>query len=323
MILLLAGLVIGIAFLVWSADLFVGNSASLARRLGLPPLLVGMFVIGFGTSLPEMMVSLISALEGNPSIALGNAYGSNIANIWLILGVTALLSPIAVADTVRLRDLPVLFFVTALAGVLLANGVISRLDALIMLGAFVAVCIWNMTHGAVMPEADDDDRKQVPLWKMLLGVVAGLVIVVASSRVLVVSAVGLAKAVGVPDLVVGLTVVAIGTSLPELASSIAAISRQEHDMALGNVIGSNLFNTLLVVGIAGVTRPIDGEGGALVIKDVLHRDYPTMALATFLLAVACCKSRGHAARIRRWEGGVFMALYIAYMVLLAKEALAR
>ena len=323
MILLLAGLAIGIALLVWSADLFVGNSASLARRLGLPPLLVGMFVISFGTSLPEMMVSLISALEGNPSIALGNAYGSNIANIWLILGVTALLSPIAVADTVRLRDLPVLFFVTALAGVLLANGVISRLDALLMLVAFVAVCIWNMTHGAVMPEADDDDRKQAPLWKMLLGVVAGLVIVVASSRLLVVSAVGLAKAVGIPDLVVGLTVVAIGTSLPELASSIAAISRHEHDMALGNVIGSNLFNTLFVVGIAGVTRPIDGEGGALVIKDVLHRDYPTMALATFLLAVACCKSRGHAARIRRWEGGVFLALYIAYVALLAKEALAR
>ena len=308
MILLLAGLAIGIALLVWSADLFVGNSASLARRLGLPPLLVGMFVIGFGTSLPEMMVSLISALEGNPSIALGNAYGSNIANIWLILGVTALLSPIAVADTVRLRDLPVLFFVTALAGVLLANGVISRLDALLMLMAFVAVCIWNMTHGAMMPEADDDDRKQAPLWKMLLGVVAGLVIVVASSRVLVVSAVGLAKAVGVPDLVVGLTVVAIGTSLPELASSIAAISRQEHDMALGNVIGSNLFNTLLVVGIAGVTRPIDGEGGASVINAVFHRDYPAMALATFLLALACRKPRGRAARIRRWEGGVLMAL---------------
>ena len=323
MILLLAGLAIGIALLVWSADLFVGNSASLARRLGLPPLLVGMFVIGFGTSLPEMMVSLISALEGNPSIALGNAYGSNIANIWLILGVTALLSPIAVADTVRLRDLPVLFFVTALAGVLLANGVISRLDALIMLVAFVAVCIWNMTHGAMMPEADDKGGKQAPLWKMLLGVVAGLVIVVASSRVLVVSAVGLAKAVGVPDLVVGLTVVAIGTSLPELASSIAAISRHEHDMALGNVIGSNLFNTLLVVGIAGVTRPIDGEGGASVINAVFHRDYPAMALATFLLALACRKPRGRAARIRRWEGGVFMALYIAYVVLLAKEALAR
>ncbi|MBP5543543.1 MAG: calcium/sodium antiporter [Kiritimatiellae bacterium] len=323
MMLLLAGLAIGIAFLVWSADLFVGNSASLARRLGLPPLLVGMFVIGFGTSLPEMMVSLISALEGNPSIALGNAYGSNIANIWLILGVTALLSPITVADTVRRRDLPVLFFVTALAGVLLANGVISRLDALLMLVAFVAVCIWNMTHGAVMPEADDKGVKQAPLWKMLLGVVAGLVIVVASSRLLVVSAVGLAKAVGVPDLVVGLTVVAIGTSLPELASSIAAISRQEHDMALGNVIGSNLFNTLFVVGIAGVTRPIDGEGGALVIKDVLHRDYPTMALATFLLAVACRKPRGRAARIDRWEGGLFLVLYIAYVALLAKEALAR
>lgn len=321
---LVAGLIVGLALLAWSADVFVDNAARLARRCGLSPFVVGMFVIGFGTSLPEMMVSFLSALQGNPSIALGNAYGSNIANILLILGVTAVLRPLAVADDARRRDIPLLFSITLLAGALIANGAVSRGDALLMLAFFAAICARKAFDGKAKAADDDAPAPEParPLWRLLLGVAVGLAAVVGSSRLLVVSAVGLARALGVPDLIVGLTVVAIGTSLPELASSIAAISRREHDLALGNIVGSNFFNTLAVVGIAGAVRPIDGEEGAAVIGAVLRRDWPAMALATLLLLAFCQRGRGRPASLGRWKGALFLILYLAYIAVLSREVMA-
>ena len=313
------GLIVGLAVLVWSADFFVDNAAKLARRCGLSPLLVGMFVVGFGTSLPELSVSFLSAWRGNPSIALGNAYGSNIANILLILGITAAICPIAVADTVRRRDLPVLCVATVAAWLLLLNKAITRIDAFIMLAGFIGICTWN-----TLRDKPEDDGKPVTgnLLRNIAGIVAGLVAVAGSSMLLVSSATGLARALGVSDLVIGLTVVAVGTSLPELASSLAAISKREHDIALGNIIGSNLFNMLAVVGVAGITRPIIGAENTEVMRTVLLRDYPVMAGVTLLLFLFCAKWGKERAMIGRAKGIIFLVLYVGYIAMLAKEALA-
>lgn len=324
------GLVAGLAVLAWSADFFVDNAAKLARRCGLSPLLVGMLVVGFGTSLPELSVSFLSAWRGNPSIALGNAYGSNIANILLILGVTAAVCPIAVADTVRRRDLPVLCVATLASWLLLIDRTIMRIDAIAMLAVFFAICIWNTLKDKV-PETKGNAAGDTPhaagetpvksLAALCALTVAGGALVVGSSMLLVSSATGLARALGVSDLVIGLTVVAIGTSLPELASSLAAISKREHDIAVGNIIGSNLFNMLAVVGVAGVMRPILGENTA-VMRTVLSRDYPAMAAATLLLYLFCARWGRERAMIGRAKGIVFLVLYVGYIALLTKEALA-
>ena len=320
----LVGLAIGIAALVWSADIFVGGSASLAQRLGVPPLIVGMVVIGFGTSMPEMLVSALSAIEGSPSIALGTAYGSNTANIGLILGVTAALAPVAVARSVTRRELPVLVAATALCWPLLSDGALSRMDALILLAAFVIAMAMNM-RGQKGDELDGgrevtpNEASRASLGLLLLKVIGGLVILIGSSRLLVVSAIGLAKAIGVPDLVVGLTVVAVGTSLPELAASIAAVRRREHDLVIGNIIGSNLFNTLAVVGIACAISPMDDEASARTIADVCRRDLPFVCAATLLMGLFCIpRRRGSKALIGRWMGVALLFLYAAYVVVLVR-----
>ena len=315
------GLVVGLALLVWSAGLFVGSAAALSRRCGMSPLLVGMFVIGFGTSLPEMAVSAISAFRGNPGIALGNAYGSNIANILLILGLTAVLAPIAVADGARKRDLPVLCVVTAAAWLLALDGSVSRLESILMLVAFTGICAWNAAHEQ-LPQEDAGGADTHPVWRLAAGILVGLALVLASSMLLVWAATGLATALGVPDLIIGLTIVAVGTSLPELASSIAAISKNEHDMALGNIIGSNLFNTLAVVGIAGAVSPITGESASSVVHTLLVRDFPAVGLATLALFLFCLRFGGRQAKIDRWKGVVFLAMYACYVAILAKGALA-
>lgn len=302
----------GLAALIWSADRFVLGAASLAQRLGMPSLLIGMLVIGFGTSAPEMIVSAIASLQGNPGLALGNAYGSNIVNIALILGVTALISPILVNSSVVRRELPVLGAVTVLSVALLWDLELSRLDGIVLLAAFAGLVAWSirearMSRGdalAVETEADMDIR---PLSRnAAIGwTVGGLLLLIVSSRALVWGAVELARSFGVSDLVIGLTVVAIGTSLPELASSIAALRRKEHDIALGNVVGSNLFNTLAVVGISGVIMPFAAP------SEILTRDLPVMSALTFALVVMCY-GFGRRGRVNRIEGGLLLAAFALY-----------
>ena len=319
------GLAAGIAVLAWSADIFVDGAAGLARRCGLSPLLVGMLVIGFGTSAPELMVSFLSALDGNPSIALGNAYGSNVANIGLILGLTAAISPIAVADGVLRRDLPVLVGVTLASGALLPNGVLSRGDGLILLLLFAVFLALNIRSerrrmAGAPPSSEPDEASAAPPWRLAAQIGGGLVLLAGSSQLLVKCAVHIARSLGVSDLVVGLTVVAVGTSLPELASSLAAIRRHEHDLALGNIVGSNFFNTLAVVGLAAVTRPIVGSE-AQSITYLIRRDYPVMLGATLLLLVFCVPSRrGARAVINRLEGAVMLAVYLGYVAYLVAKA---
>ncbi|PJN95780.1 calcium/sodium antiporter [Amaricoccus sp. HAR-UPW-R2A-40] len=302
----------GLAALIWSADRFVLGAASLARRLGMPSLLIGMLVIGFGTSAPEMIVSAIASLQGNPGLALGNAYGSNIVNIALILGLTALISPILVHSSVVRRELPVLGAVTVLSVALLWDLELSRLDGIVLLAAFAGLVAWSirearMSRGdalAVETEADMDihplSRNAAIGWT-----VGGLLVLIVSSRALVWGAVELARSFGVSDLVIGLTVVAVGTSLPELASSIAALRRKEHDIALGNVVGSNLFNTLAVVGLSGVIMPFAAPG------EILTRDLPVMSALTFALVVMCY-GFGRRGRVNRIEGGLLLAAFAIY-----------
>lgn len=304
----LAGLVV----LVWSADRFVEGAAATAKHLGMSPLLIGMVIMGFGTSAPEMVVSVMAAMDGKPGIALGNAYGSNIANIALILGLTALIAPILVHSQVIRRELPILLAVTAIAAFQVYDGEITRVEAIVLLVLLVVLLGWNIyqgRRGQVDPLGGEVEQElaahPMPMKKALMWVAIGLLLLVVSSRLLVWGAVDIAQFFGVSDLVIGLTVVAIGTSLPELASSIAALRKGEHDMALGNVIGSNLFNTLAVVGLAGAIHPMAVE------PEVFTRDMLVMGVLTLGLFVFAYGFRGPG-RINRIEGGVLLAAFITY-----------
>jgi len=315
-----AAVVFGLALLVWSADRFVEGAAATARHFGMPPLLIGMVIVGFGTSAPEMVVSAISALQGNPGIALGNAYGSNITNIALILGVTALISPITVHSQVLRKELPILTGVTVLAALQLIDGAITRIDAIVLLAVFTLLMGWTIYQG--MKKKDDalaSDVEQelatqtVPLRGALLRLIGGLVLLVIASRVLVWGAVDIARSFGVSDMIIGLTIVAVGTSLPELASSVLATRKGEHDIALGNVLGSNLFNTLAVVGIAGSIHPM------AVGPEVLSRDVLVMAALTLSLFALGYGMRSRAGRINRIEGAILVAVYIGYTAYLVRS----
>lgn len=319
----LGAIVIGLAILVWSADRFVGAAAALARHYQLPPLLIGAVIIGFGTSAPELAVSTLSALEGAPGIALGNAFGSNTANIGLILGLTALLNPITVQSQVLRQELPILLAVTALAMGLLWDLQLARSEALLMLGVFGLLLVWSIRQGmrdGADPLGAETEAEltahPMPIGRAWAWVGAGLVLLIGSSRLLVWGAVTIAQAAGVSDLIVGLTIVAVGTSLPELASCIAAARKNEHDLALGNVLGSNLFNTLAVVGLAGSIAPIDTEAA------LMQRDLPVMAAMTAVLLVLGLGWKGRPGRINRLEGAALVLAYVGYTLWLARDTLA-
>ena len=312
--------VFGLVLLVWSADRFVEGSASTARYFGIPPLLIGMVIVGFGTSAPEMMVSALAASQGNPGIALGNAYGSNITNIALILGLTALISPIAVHSQVLRKELPILTLVTALAAWQLWDGEITRLDAGVLLAVFGGLMVWTVWQGLRKKEdALGSEMVQVmevhamPVRRAVFWLMVGLVLLIVSSRILVWGAVEIAHGLGISDLIIGLTIVAVGTSLPELVSSVIAARKGEHDIALGNILGSNLFNTLAVVGIAGVIHPM------AVGPEVFDRDIMVMAALTLSLFVIGYGFR-KPGRINRIEGALLMACYLGYTVYLVRTA---
>ncbi|MCG6906638.1 MAG: calcium/sodium antiporter [Desulfobacteraceae bacterium] len=310
--------VLGLALLVWSAGRFVEGSAAAAGHFGLPPLLIGMVIVGFGTSAPEMVVSALAASQGNPGIALGNAYGSNITNIALILGLTALISPIAVHSQVLRKELPILTVITALAAWQLWDGELTRADAVVLLGVFGGMMAWTIWQG-LRKKTDALGREMaqelavytMPIRRALFWLLVGLVALIVSSRILVWGAVTIARGLGISDLIIGLTIVAVGTSLPELASSLIATRKGEHDIALGNVLGSNLFNTLAVVGIAGAIHP------TTVAAEVFSRDILVMTGLTVSLFIIGYGFRGPG-RINRLEGAALLACYVGYTAYLAR-----
>lgn len=316
---LLASLAIlfGLILLVWSADRFIEGAAATAKHLGMPSLLIGMVIIGFGTSAPELAVSAMAAADGNPGLALGNGYGSNITNIAVIVGITALIAPIAVHSQVLRKELPLLLVLTFIAGYQLIDGELSRLDGWILLAVFFAVMGWSIfqgIRGKEDPLAGDVDAEIIehpmPLNKAVIWLVIGLVLLIVSSRMLVWGAVFIAQSLGVSDLIIGLTIVAIGTSLPELASALAAVKKNEHDLILGNIIGSGIFNTLAVVGLAATIEPLAVE------PNVLYRDWTLMTALTFGLMLMGFGLTGKARIISRFDGLILTLVYAGYVTLL-------
>ena len=324
MILAIVAVIVGLAVLVWSADKFVDGAVGVAEFCGMSTLLIGMVVVGFGTSAPELTVSVISAAQGNPELALGNAYGSNIANIALILGATALISPILMQRSVIRGDLPILIAVSILSIILVWDGSVARWNGILLLAVFAAAMAYSIRRElkkaklekseSLSGNADSAEPKKVSLGKSVFWLVLGLVLLVVSSRALVWGAVEIARTLGVSDLLIGLTIVAIGTSLPELASSIAAARKGENDIALGNIIGSNLFNTLAVVGLAAIVSPMDA-----IEKAVTYRDMPLMIALTVALIVLGFRRKGDG-RLNRIAGAILLAIYAGYLALLIAQA---
>ncbi len=312
--------ILGLVLLVWSAEKFIDGASATASHFGMPPLLVGMVIVGFGTSAPEIVVSVMAAIDGNPGLALGNAYGSNIANIALILGVTVLIKPIMVHSAVVRKELPLLLLVTGICIFQIFDGVLSRNDAIIMLLMLVLYMGWTIWQGmrnqsdVLSHEFDHQlQEKEVPLKTSIFQLIFGLIVLVISSRLLVWGAVEIAQAFGVSELIIGLTVVAVGTSLPELASSIAAARKGELDIAIGNVIGSNMFNTLAVVGLAGVIHP------TIVPPEVLQRDMVVMGTLTLSLLLFTLSFKGQG-RIGRVKGSIWLFSFVAYTCYLINTA---
>ncbi len=307
-------IIAGFALLVWSADRFVDGASATAKHFGMSPLLIGMLIVGFGTSAPEMVVSAIAAMEGNPSLALGNAYGSNIVNIALILGVTAIITPIAVHSKIVKKELPLLLGLILLSGFFLLDGSLSLTDGIILLGGFFALVGWSLyaamgSRGDILEDQIEEELQSslMPLNKALFWLAAGLVLLIASSKILVWGAVNIAHTMGVSDLIIGLTVVALGTSLPELAASVMAAKKGEHDIAIGNVVGSNMFNLLAVVGIATVIAPIPA-----VPAEVLTRDWMVMFALTFAFLTMAYGFNRTNPTISRFKGLMLLLGYIGY-----------
>lgn len=322
MLLTMLAIVVGFALLVWSADRFVDGAAASANHAGMPPLLVGMLVVGFGTSAPEMVVSMMAAMDGNSPLALGNALGSNIVNITLILGMTAIIAPIAVHSNIIRKELPILLIITLVVGLMLWNHDISTMEAWLLLGGFLFLICWSIWQ-AIKGKNDSLDKEfseeisqqNMPLKHAIFWLVLGLLLLIASSRVLVWGAVEIATQLGVSDLLIGLTIVALGTSLPELAASIAAARKGEHDIAVGNVVGSNMFNSLAVIGIAGTIEPISNIGA-----EVFWRDWTSMLIATLILLFTAL-FWGKNKTITRWEGVILLLCYVTYNAYLIYDAL--
>ncbi|GAA4092699.1 calcium/sodium antiporter [Zhongshania borealis] len=319
MLLTVVALIVGLVLLVWSADRFVLGASATANILGISPLVIGILVVGIGTSAPEMLVSAIASSDGQAGLAVGNALGSNITNIALILGLTALLIPLNVQSKLISREIPLLIIVMLGGYFLLRDGELGLMDGSILLFGFAAVIVrqlWEAKHSSgdsIEAEFAAEIPKDMGIKAALGWLLLGLVLLIGSARLLVWSAVDIAHFFGLSDLIIGLTVVAIGTSLPELAASVAAARKNEHDIAIGNVVGSNLFNLLGVMAIPGVLAPgpIDAA--------VMSRDYPVMLLLTgifFLVARSPSKAR----RITRLEGGGLLCIYVAYIAYLAYDA---
>ncbi|ELR66350.1 Inner membrane protein YrbG [Photobacterium marinum] len=304
-------LCIGLALLVWSADRLVFGAAALAKNLGVSPLVIGMTILAMGSSAPEMMVSATAALSGKTDTAVGNVLGSNIANIALILGLTAIIKPLAISSGIIRRELPIMLAVTMVAGFLLWDDYLGFMEGILLVILFAIFLLTMLkisrqekASGDILAEEQESEIPDgVSNGAALVWVVIGLVLLPYAANMLVDSAVTIAKYFGMSDLVIGLTIIAIGTSLPELAASIASIYKNEDDMAVGNIIGSNVFNILAVMGIPGLLNP------SVLSPLAMGRDfYVMLALSIGLLLMALGKRR----RINRVEGAVLVCSFVAY-----------
>jgi len=317
-------LLVSLVTLVWSADKFVFGASSLARNFGISPMIIGLTIVAMGSSAPEMMIAATSSLDGNPNFAIGNAIGSNITNIALVLGITALFLPLTVSSSTVKREIPLILLITALAYWMLSDSYLGFNEGLsLMIGFFVYIITLLVItiHASKKRPSDDpliiEAEQEVPdavsKPKSFLWLVIGMILLPLSANYLVDSSVFIAKAFGISDLVIGLTVIAIGTSLPELAASIMSIIKKEDDLALGNIIGSNIFNIFAVLSLPGLIAP-----GAID-PDVATRDAPYMLGVTVLLFLICFTRNKGSFRITRMKGLLLIGVFVAYQILLFSQ----
>lgn len=312
MLLTVVLLFIGLALLVWSADKLVYGSAAIAKNMGISPLVIGMTILAMGSSAPEMMVSITAALEGKTDTAIGNVLGSNIANIALILGITAMVKPLSISSSILRRELPLMVIVTVIAGALLWNNYLSFSEGLLLIALFVAFILVMLkiskqeknTQDILIEQQESEIPDGVSNKKAIFWVIVGLVLLPVAATLLVDNAVIIAKYFGMSDLVIGLTIIAVGTSLPELAASLAGALKGEDDMAVGNIIGSNIFNILAVMGIPALLNP------SMLSEEAMSRDFWVMlGVSLLLVIIAFGKSRS----INRTQGGVLFLCFLSYI----------
>ena len=311
-------IIVGLVVLVWSADRFVLGAAATARNFGMSPLLIGMTIVSLGTSAPEIFVSATASLDGSGILAIGNALGSNITNVGLVLGVTALIAPLPIQGKMLKKEIPILLLVTVIAGLVLQDLELSFWDGIVMLVCLIITLFWlfNETSEQEISGLDEEEveaLEHTSTAKSIMWLVIGLIALMVSAKLLVWGAVDVSRYFGISELIIGLTIVAIGTSLPELAASVASALKGHHDIAIGNVVGSNIFNLLAVM-------PIPGLVASTVIEtEVLYRDYGAMLIITLLL-IAFIYGFRKSGRVGRSAGTVLLIAYAGYLGLLLVQA---
>jgi cation:H+ antiporter len=316
MLIPIAQIVGGFILLVWGADRLVAGASATARNLGVSPLIIGLTIVAFGTSAPELVVSAVAASRGNPGLAVGNAIGSNIANIGLILGITAIVYPLRVESETLKREYPLLMLIMIGSFIMAADLNYSRTEGWLLLTGLAALVIWmvqyGMRRGPGDPLAEEfaaEIPSDMPSRVAVTWMIVGLIILPLSSRFLVEGAITIAREMQVSEAVIGLTIVAFGTSLPELAAALTSALREEDDLAIGNIIGSNMFNILGVLGIAATIRPVAVE------ELMLRQDFPVMFLLTVLLFFMAYGIHGPG-RISRKSGILLLTIYSTYQVMI-------
>lgn len=319
MILLFIKLILGLVLILFGADYLVEGTSSVARRFGISEFVVGMTIVGIGTSTPEMVVSFIASINGNPDIAVGNIVGSNIANVFLILGVTTLVSPIALTRNNLRRDIPIcltaslLLFVFGMDRILFGGQVntISRIEGVVFLFAFILFMIYSFRSGTQVEDVPQEEKKDTTersMWLSTIFIAGGLCGLIFGGRLFVHSGSAIASSLGVSDAFIGITVMALGTSLPELAASVVAALKGKGQMALGNIVGFNISNILLILGGASIISP-------LTMSNITLLDMLMMVFSTLVLFLA--NTTFGKAKIDRIEGGFFIAIYSAYIFYLS------
>lgn len=304
--------IVGLLLLVWGADRFVHGAAATARNLGVPPLLIGLTIVAVATSAPEILVSIVAALRGEPDLAIGNAIGSNIANIGMVLGVVAILRPVELKSATLRREMPALLAVTLLTVSLFLDSFLSRVDGLVLLTGLIIVMFWltrlgfrSSSSDPLQAEFDAEIPKHMSMRVAIFWLLVGIAILLVGAELMVDGAIEIAKALGVSEVVIGVTLVALATSLPELAVSVVSAFRGEYGLAIGNIVGSNIFNLLAVIGIAAVIQP------AALPPSVLSLHIFVMVAFTLVLFAMTYEYDGRGL-ITRLEGFALLGAYLAY-----------
>jgi len=310
---------IGISLLVWSADKLTDGAAAIARNFGVPPFVVGLTIVAIGSSAPEMVISTVASIGGSSGLAIGNALGSNIVNIAVVLPIAAFICPLLIRSEILRVEMPLMLIFTGIASYFLWDGYLAQTEGMILIILVMVHIIWLTLSGfrhkkseRLLVDIVEELPEQMPTARATFWVIVGLIVLILSSDLLIGGATGIARQMGISETVIGLTIVAIGTSLPELAASIAAALKKEHEMVLGNIIGSNIFNILAVLGIAGTIMPVHIE------SSILARDLPTMVAFTvgmYLLS----HGYGKEARIGRPEAAILLVGYVVYSIVLYQQ----